>query len=308
MTDTTVLSIEPLTATIGARVADVDLGSGSDELFKALDEALHEHAVLFFEDQTLTDDSHRALTSRFGPLYDHALIAGGPSGISILDSSNTMMYGKDLNLGWHTDATFEDRPPYVAVLRAVHLPEVGGDTMWANMHAAYEGLSSKVQRLLDGLEAVHDSSKIALSFQYDPLKRATSAEYKSPGPSSAPEDQTSLEGGENNRQRSALTGPPRTYLHPVVITDPQTGRKAVYVNRNFVTHIVDMSQRESDALLGLLFSLPEQPDCQVRHRWQPGSVAIWHERNTQHFGVGDYRSRRVMHRAIASAEAPRGVS
>jgi taurine dioxygenase len=273
------VSLSQLTAAIGAEVSGVDLGGDvSDAVIQQLRVALHQHGVLIFREQTLdSDHAQIELASRFGPIYRHALISDDELPITILDSGNKDWYGDkrnhkrdriDYNTGWHSDATFEERPPYLAILRSVMLPPLGGDTLWASMYAAYEGLSSKVQRLIDDLEAVHDPALVM------------SATYTTEGLKSKP------------------------HTHPVVISDPITKRKAIYVNPNYVTHIVGLSRHESQNILNMLYGTLNDPEYQVRHRWAPGSIAIWQERITQHFGVGDYRERRIMHRVIVASEPP----
>jgi taurine dioxygenase len=262
-------TLERVTSPIGAMVSGIDLSEKmADSVFDRLRDALHQYGVLFFSDQHLEPASHIELTSRFGQIYLHPLVMNKSlPEVTILDSgdSETMgpNYWEDKNTGYHTDATFERYPPYVAILRAVMLPSVGGDTMWSSMCAAYEGLSSSMQRLLEGLEAVHDP-------------------YATFG----------AKAGITNRVVESQ-------IHPVIITDPITGRNAIYVNANYTTSIVGFREGESASLLSFLFKHASSPEYQMRYRWSPGSVAMWNERLTHHFGVGDYSERRIMHRVIA---------
>jgi taurine dioxygenase len=271
------VTLTPLTMAIGANVSGVDLGGEvADSVIEQLRVGVHHHGVLFFHDQSLdSEDAHMALAGRFGPIYRHALMSAEDLPITILDSGDPAWYSDkrpkkggrtDNNTGWHSDATFEERPPYVAILRAVMLPPCGGDTLWASMYAAYEGLSSKVQRLIDDLEAVHDPGRV--------MSMTTTTE------------------GFKATAR----------VQPVVITDPITERKSIYVNPNYTTHIVGVSRHESESILNMLYGTLNDPEYQVRHRWAPGAIAMWQERITQHFGVGDYRERRIMHRVIAAGD------
>jgi taurine dioxygenase len=163
---------------------------------------------------------------------------------------------------WHTDGTALEFPPQAALLTPVELPSVGGDTMWASMYAAWESLSSHLQLLLDGLEAVHSTAKLPFL------------------------DQT------------------RRAVHPVVIRDPVTQRRALYVNSNWTERIVGMHDGESDALLSMLFAHVNTPEFHVRLRWQLGTVAVWEERVTQHRGVADFDGPRKLRRVAIPGDRP----
>lgn len=265
--DARAVSFEPVTVPIGAEVSGVDLASElSDDVIEALRLGVHQYGVLFLRDQHLEDETHVAVARRFGPLYRHPLRPDDASPVFVLDSGDPSESAyQDHNTGWHSDATFEERPPYLAFLRAVLLPAVGGDTLWASANAVYDGLSSKNQRLLDGMEAMHDPHGVM------PMMGLTQTVSKA-------------------------------RPQPIVVTDPLTGRKAIYVNPNYVSHVIGMSERESRGILSMLYDMFTAPEYQVRFRWRPGSVAIWHERNTQHNGVGGYKTRRIMHRVIATGD------
>jgi len=158
---------------------------------------------------------------------------------------------------WHSDVSCEERPPMGSILRIHTLPETGGDTLFASMYAAYEALSEPMQRFLEGLTAVHDGA---------PYYRSVNARI-----------------GRDDGGRSY----PRAE-HPVVRTHPESGRKALFVNEMFTTHIVGLSRQESDALLGFLFEHIRQPQFQCRFRWEKNSVAFWDNRCVQHQAIWDY--------------------
>lgn len=270
------MKIERVTDRIGAEVTGVDLADVDDATVSALDRALADHGVLFFRDQDLTPAEHLAFGARFGELHLHPYernLGGDHQAVIVLDSANYRTKGKD-PVPWHHDATFEARPPRGSILRAVDLPEVGGDTLWADMYAAYEGLSSKLQRFVDELDAVHDASHIF-------GRRVAEGRAR-------PDAETTMTAN----------------VHPVVATHPVSGRKALFVNANFTTGIVDLARRESDAVLGVLFQTVHNPDIQVRLRWTPGTVAMWDNRCTQHYAVGGYTGRRVMQRVTFLGPAP----
>jgi len=273
------VAFEQVTPAIGAHIRNVDLGTVlADDTIEQLRAGLHHYGVLFFHDQSLrSDEAQVELGSRFGPIYQHAFFPQSHDHsidhlVTVIDSGDSAAYDRrpskagktENNTGWHSDATFEENPPYVAILRPLQLPSLGGDTLWASMYAAYEGLSSKMQHLIDGLEAVHDPRVVA-----------------------------SWSSGADASQARSCT-------HPLVGTDPIANRKFIYVNSNYVTHILGMSRQESDSILRLLYDQANDPSYQVRHSWTAGDVTMWHERVTQHFGVGDYAERRIMHRVIAA--------
>ncbi|MEM9177602.1 MAG: TauD/TfdA family dioxygenase, partial [Myxococcota bacterium] len=162
-----------------------------------------------------------------------------------------------------------------SILRAVQIPEVGGDTCFASAVAAFEALSPAIQRLVEGLTAVHDITK--------PLLKGIAAGH-------ADVDLAEIQ----------AKWPP--VEHPVVRTHPVTGRKALFVNRNSTTHLVGLTERESEALLPMLVDHVRSPAFQCRFAWDTNSVAFWDNRSAQHFAVPDYHTRRVMHRVTIAGE------
>jgi alpha-ketoglutarate-dependent taurine dioxygenase len=276
-----VLEIERLEPTIGARVHGVDLDRATDEQVLAIRAALAEYKVLFFSDQhDLHPDSQIALGRRLGELTEsHPVVPG-------VDEDHPEIYALDSASGgfadvWHTDVTFVPRPPLGSVLRAVVLPPTGGDTQWADLELAYRSLSEPVQRLADQLVAVHDGTR---EFGYYLAQR---------------EERTKWEGEEFR----ALV----PIEHPVVRINPDTGRKGLFVNPGFVSHIKDVSDAESRYLLDLFYAHITKPEHIVRHRWSVGDVVMWDNRSTVHYANRDYGTqRRVMHRITFRGEAPVG--
>ena len=280
-TELPVLEIERLEPTIGARVHGVDLDRATDEQVLAIRAALAEYKVLFFADQhDLHPDSQIALGRRLGELTEsHPVVPG-------VDEDHPEIYALDSANGgfadiWHTDVTFVRRPPLGSVLRAVVLPPTGGDTQWADLELAYRSLSEPVQRLADQLVAVHDGTR---EFGYYLAQR---------------EERTKWEGEEFR----ALV----PIEHPVVRVNPDTGRKGLFVNPGFVSHIKDVSDAESRYLLDLFYAHITKPEHIVRHRWSVGDVVMWDNRSTVHYANRDYGTqRRVMHRITFRGEEPVG--
>lgn len=270
--------VTPQTGTVGASVTGIDLRvEQSAEAKRLLDRALHEHGVLFVRfDGDIEDADHKRFAAMFGELHESYFNRGkGDPFVSVLDSERTgsPSYGTDR---WHTDAAVVDKPPQAASLRAITLPVTGGDTMWASMYAAYEALSSRYQRLLEGLEALHST---------DTLYRARPA-----------------------AREADLYGEKKTAVHPVVVRDPVTGRPALYVNSGYTERIIGLTNHENDSLLQMLFEHVNTPDFHVRLRWDTQTVVIWEERVTQHRAINDYSGRRVLHRIVVDGDRPEAYS
>jgi taurine dioxygenase len=265
------MEVTPLTGAIGAELAGVDLRSVSDDEVAAIRRALLDHCVVFFRDQSLDDAAHLALAGRFGEVMLPIIDAGasGTSGITVLDQVAPVGRGTDR---WHCDSTFTECPPLGAILRAVSLPPVGGDTLFASMYAAYETLSPPLREMLDGLTAVHSTAIV------NELMRGLDVVHRG--------------------------GTEQSTVHPVVRTHPETGRKLLFVNGNFTTRIVELSLDESNALLSLLFEHVKSSTIHCRFHWTEGSVAFWDNRCTQHFASPDYDRRRVMHRVLLQGDRP----
>ncbi len=275
------LEIERLEPSIGARVHGVDLSRVTDDQVRSIRTALAEYKVLFFAGQhDLHPDSQIALGRRIGEVTEsHPVVPG-------VDEQHPEIYALDSATGgfadvWHTDVTFVRRPPLGSVLRAVVLPPTGGDTQWADLELAYRSLSEPVRRLADQLVAVHDGTR---EFGYYLAQR---------------EERTKWEGEEFR----ALV----PIEHPVVRVHPETGRRGLFVNPGFVSHIKDVSDAESRYLLDLFYAHITKPEHIVRHRWSVGDVVMWDNRSTVHYANRDYGDqRRVMHRITLRGDQPIG--
>ena len=275
------LEIERLEPSIGARVHGVDLSRVTDDQVRSIRTALAEYKVLFFAGQhDLHPDSQIALGRRLGEVTEsHPVVPG-------VDEQHPEIYALDSATGgfadvWHTDVTFVRRPPLGSVLRAVVLPPTGGDTQWADLELAYESLSEPVRRLADQLVAVHDGTR---EFGYYLAQR---------------EERTKWEGEEFR----ALV----PIEHPVVRVHPETGRRSLFVNPGFVSHLKDVSDAESRSLLDLFYAHITKPEHIVRHRWSVGDVVMWDNRSTVHYANRDYSDqRRVMHRITLRGDQPVG--
>ncbi len=267
--------LEPLGTTIGAAIAGVDLASDLDESTIAeLRAALVAHKVLVFRGQDLDASTQSRFASRFGQLEQHPFLGGTEETPYLVRLAKDEAVGGYENI-WHSDVTWREAPAMGAVLRAVEVPAYGGDTLWADMGAAYSGLSDSVKGHIEGLLAVHD---FTLSY----------------GAAMSPED------------RDSASADFPAVQHPVVRTHPESGEKVLYVNRIFTSHIVGMDDEESEELLEHLCSRAEVAEYQFRLRWEPGTVAMWDNRSTQHYASSDYWPQtRVMERAAIIGDRPR---
>lgn len=268
------IGVRPLTPLIGAEILGVDLASAlSGEMHEEIRRALAEHLVIFFRDQTITPEQQIAFGRSFGELHTHPAAPHEPGHPELMiiaaDENSERANGE----GWHTDVSCDPQPPMGSILYIKECPPVGGDTLFANMYAAYDALSERMKAHLDGLEAVHDGEHVYRGL-YANLGVADKPSY------------------------------PRA-KHPVVRTHPWTGRKALYVNRAFTTQILGVPREESQALLAYLFRHLEHPLFQCRFRWTPRSVAFWDNRCAQHHAIWDYwPHRRYGNRVTVKGETP----
>ena len=286
------LRITPLSSTIGAQIRGVDLNQPlSDGTVNQVRDALLDHKVIFFPGQHLDPAEHVAFARHFGELTPaHPVIPGIEGFPEVFEIDYTKAaklrasYGDVVDrydgLSWHTDVTFVERPPLGSILNAIVIPPAGGDTMFSDQRAAYEGLSAPMREFLDGLVAVHDGSQAF---------RALLTARKDGG------------GDWEGKQYAAL----EPVEHPVVRTHPETGRKSLFVNGGFTSHVKGLTRAESDALLQFLAAHSTKPQYTVRYHWHAGDLGFWDNRVTQHSVVGDFAGQhRVIQRVTLRGDAP----
>ena len=271
-------AVAPLTPAIGGLVAGLDLaGPLSDSVVARLKAAVAERHVLFFEGQTLDPAAQRDFAARFGKLHVHPVYPH-VDGVPEITSIETRPDDLPDNDNWHTDVTFIETPPFGAVLTPRTLPSSGGDTLWGSNVAAYEALSAPIRKLLDGLTAEH-------SFE-----------------TGFPRRRWGVGARKEKWEKAVAANPP--VIHPVVRTI-EDGRRGLFVNSGFTARILELTEKESDALLAFLFAHLAKPEFTIRWRWKLGDVAFWDNRLCTHYATLDYLPEtRVMHRAAILGDRP----
>ncbi len=275
------IEVKPISGALGAEIGNVDLSRDLDnETFSDIHQAFLDHQVIFFRDQTLTPEQHKAFARRFGSLNVHPYVQGLEGHPEIIEIVKEPGDKVNFGGGWHSDMSFLEVPALGSVLYAIEVPPYGGDTLFASQHRAYEGLSDGMKALLDGLKAVHSAKN----------------EYSSSGHSAQKRESMKV---------AVADGYVGEYLHPVVRTHPETGRKALYVNPAFTDRFAGMRRSKSKPLLDFLFRHCTQEAFTCRFRWTKGSVAFWDNRAVQHYALNDYHGyRRQMQRVTINGDKP----
>jgi taurine dioxygenase len=274
------ITVEPLSGTVGAEVRGVDLSAALDEGAVAeIRRAFLDHHVLFFRDQDLNPEAQMRFGRCFGELDTHPFVEGMATYPEVIEVITEPDDWFNFGGGWHSDVTFLEEPDLGSILYAVDVPAFGGDTLFANQHAAYDALSDTMKGLLDGLVAQHSA-----------------------GPQYAKGGYSTLSKSMKTKSADNAQG---VVLHPLVRTHPETGRKALYVNLAFTVGIEGMRPDESAALLQFLFNHAVREPFTCRFRWSPGSVAMWDNRSVEHYALYDYRGhRRYMRRITIKGDRP----
>jgi taurine dioxygenase len=274
------ITVAPLSGALGAEIGGVDLSHGlDDETIAEIRAAWLAHLVVFFRDQALPNDRFLAFARRLGAPVEYPFVPGIDGYPEII--AVTKLPHETVNFGgiWHSDTVYLDRPPMATLLVAREVPPVGGDTLYANMYAAHDALSPKLQDLLAGLRAVNSSALADVSKTREDRIR--------------------------DAGREADPGMEYVAEHPVVRTHPETGRKALYVNVAHSAHFAGMTVEESAPLLRFLFEHAVRPEFTCRFRWQVGSLALWDNRCVMHNPVNDYHGHtRRMHRISLAGDVP----
>jgi taurine dioxygenase len=283
------IRVKPLAGALGAEISGVDLKRLDDATFTEIMSAWLEYLVVFFRDQNIKPEEQIAFARRFGEIHDHPFMKGTEEHPEILEivkeEGDTRAFGEV----WHTDQMFNPKPAKATILYAKETPDVGGDTMFANMYLAYESLSQPMQAMLAGVKTwnVGDRKK---------LSRANTL-------GSAPQGR--FTGNATMAAKVRDPGDLQTEAaHPLVRTHPETGRKALYIGNHTQT-LEGFKQSEARPIIDFLTAHAVQPEFTCRFRWEVGSMAIWDNRCTQHRALNDYHGkRRRMHRITIAGDVP----
>ena len=266
------ITISALTPAIGAEIGNIDLRQTSSGEIADIRAALLEYKVVFFRDQTLTQAEHIAFARQFGDLEIHPATPKSQSNPEVLHIAHGPDSKGKENF-WHSDVTWREKPSLGSILKAVKVPAVGGDTLFANMVMAYELLPDDIKEVITGRVAVHDIARVFA--------------------------------GRLNKSAEELRERYPPMEHPIVRTHPETGESVLYVNTAFTSHIKDMEERDSTRLLRQLYRTAANPEIQCRFRWQQGSLAFWDNRASQHFASSDYFPQvRKMERVTIAGDRP----
>ena len=270
--------VKPIAAALGAELHGVDLCNDlQPEVYAEIRKLLIKHKVIFFRDQDISPQQHKALAESFGPVQTHPAydtVAGFPE-ITILESTAEKPSKIEM---WHSDMTFRQHPPLGSVLRSKICPPKGGDTMWASMSAAYDGLSKGMQKFLSNLNAEHD-------FSYG---------FK---------ESLAEPGGKERLAEAVKDNPP--VQHPVIRLHPESKQKVIFVNALFTTKIIGLPPKESSAILDFLYDHSITAEYTCRFNWEPNSIAIWDNRSTQHKPINDYfPAHRLLERVAIDGDKP----
>jgi alpha-ketoglutarate-dependent taurine dioxygenase len=267
------IEVRPIAGTIGAEIHNVDVSRDLDDTTIAdIRKALLDHCVIFFRNQKLDAERHKAFTRRFGKIFIHPNYKGMQADPEIIVITREPGDKKIVGEEWHADTTMMPEPPMGAILYAIEVPPYGGDTLFANQYQAYEALSDGMKRLLSGLKALHSDRKVAGPAANKNAFRATKVR-------------------EDADWRETVSA------HPVVVAHPETGRPLLYVNASYTYGFEDMTEEESRPLLDYLLDHGHRPEFTCRFRWETGSIAFWDNRVCKHLAIHDAGPfRRVMQR------------
>lgn len=277
------LEIRRLSYGLGAEILNVDLAEPvSPSLATDIRQAWNDHHVLLFRDQQITPEQHLAFTEALGPTEPYPLEHYQHPEVPEIFLLTNMPIGdkpsetRDAGRHWHADLSFTTNPAVGSILRCIKIPDVGGDTMFANQHLAYDRLTPAFKALIDDLEAVHEL--FSKTKNLDKLDQQKVLDMKRKNP---------------------------PVIQPMVRAHPESGRKALYVSTAVTTRIVGMSQEESDAILEFLFRHQTRVEFTYRHNWRPNDILMWDNRSVLHMAVpdNDHVQDRLMHRTTIIGDA-----
>lgn len=283
--ESTELTIEPMAGPAGACLRGIDISQPlSDEQKNAIWAAFLEYGLLWFPDQSLTPDEQARFAEHFGELETYPFVAPLPENDKVIPIIKEPETRFNFGGGWHTDTSYMPEPPSVTMLYALEVPSRGGDTLYADMTAAYESLSSGMQNLISPLQGIYTADMV----------HGKSGAYSAKAGADHPMDY-----GDTHNVAE------RRVEHPIIRTHPETGRKSIYAGLGHCSHMKDMRKEESKVLLQWLNEYATKPEFVTRLKWEPHSLAMWDNRRMFHYALNDYPGqRREMHRVTLSGDKP----
>ena len=274
------IDVKLLSGALGAEIKGIDLKDTSDDNFKKINDLLLEHKVIFFRDQIINAEEHKALGEKFGPLETHAYVKGlnkHPEIVRIIKAEDEKnQWGEN----WHSDVSYNKKPTKAVILKSIKLPPVGGDTVFSNMELAWETLDIKIKEKIKDKKAIHSS--LGASFFVKNYK--------------------SMEGNGNYDEYSNE--------HPMLRTHPETGNKILFVNWTYTKKIIGFDKEESDEILNKIFEHQARLELTCRFTWTKNTVCIWDNRSVIHFAIADFYPgrglghERVMDRIAIEGDQP----
>jgi len=284
------IEVKPIAGALGAEIGGIDLAALDDETFDEVHAAWLEHLVVFFRKQAITPEQQLAFAKRFGDIHYHPFMRGMDEHPEILEIIKEEGDTKAFGEVWHTDQAFNPKPAKATILYAKETPDAGGDTMFTNLYLAYETLSDPMKTMIAGVKTWNVGDRKTLA-QNGPMASAPRAgRYVG-----------------NEKMAAKVRDPgdvPTEAAHPLVRTHPETGRKALYISNHSQT-LDGFNRAEARPILDFLMAHAVQPEFTCRFRWEPGSLAIWDNRCTQHRALNDYHGkRRRMHRITIAGDTP----
>ena len=257
-------NLEQITPTIGAEISNIDLSQDlSEEKLDQIYQDLIDYKVIFFRNQEISPKNHIALAKSFGeiepphPVYPH--VKDFPEIVLLENDANNPPDTDE----WHTDVTFKSDPAFASILYSKIIPPSGGDTLWCSLSAIYEALPSDTKKYLETLRAVHDMGSFRNNFIDDDNEKSA----------------------QNVNEGFQKFG---NAIHPMVKIHPISKNKLLYINPGFTSQIVGMNMTDSNNLLTYLFNFMNKPEFQIRFKWSANTIAIWDNRCTMHYAIGDY--------------------
>jgi taurine dioxygenase len=252
------MDIKLLSGALGAEVNGINLKDSSDQNFKKINDLLLEHKVIFFRNQNITTEEHKALARKFGPLENHSYVKGRenhPEIVRIIkDPNEKNQWGEN----WHSDVSYNVKPTKAVILKSIKIPPVGGDTVFSNMELAWDTLDESIKEKIKDKKAVHSSLGAAFFVK----------------------DYNAMEGNGNIDEYSNI--------HPIVRTHPETRKKILFVNWTYTKQIIGLDKIESDELLKQMYEHQARLDLTCRFKWTENAVAIWDNRCVLHYAIADF--------------------